>query len=131
MPKKRELQLAESLLPSVEKVQAEIMEPSVLEEMSLAEHKQEKELLDAKRKYLSLALDKRRLEHAEEIMNQMSMILGRIGEGYDRNVVSAMDLKFLTESYLNMQKALANNGRFDSLDSNGKSARISIKIEEW
>lgn len=131
MPKKRELQLAESLLPSVEKVQAEIMEPSVLEEMSLAEYQQQKQWLEAQRKSLALILDKRKLKHSTRIMDNMEIVLDRIGEAYSKDAVSAMDLKFLTESYLNMQKALANNARFDSLDSNGKSARISIKIEEW
>lgn len=131
MARKRELQLAESLLPEVQKVQAELVQPEVLEEMSLAEYNNEKKLLEAKRKHLSLVLDKKRLNQAERIMNHMEMILDRIGEGYDREIVSAMDLKFLTDSYLNMQKALERVARLDSLDEKGTAARISIKIEQW
>lgn len=131
LAKKRELQLAESLIPQVQKVQAEIVEPSVLEEMSLAEYQQQKQWLEAQRKSLALILDKRKLNHSQRIMDNMEIVLDRIGEAYSKDAVSAMDLKFLTESYLNMQKALANNARFDSLDSSGKAARINIRIEQW
>lgn len=128
MARKRDLQLAESLLPEVQKVQAELVQPEVLEEMSLAEYNNEKKLLEAKRKYLSLVLDKKRLNQAERIMNHMEMILDRIGEGYDREIVSAMDLKFLTDSYLNMQKALERVARLDSLDEKGTAARLNIEV---
>lgn len=128
MARKRDLQLAESLLPEVQKVQAELVQPEVLEEMSLSEYNNEKKLLEAKRKYLSLVLDKKRLNQAERIMNHMEMILDRIGEGYDREIVSAMDLKFLTDSYLNMQKALERVARLDSLDEKGTAARLNIEV---
>lgn len=128
MARKRDLQLAESLLPEVQKVQAELVQPEVLEEMSLAEYNNEKKLLEAKRKHLSLVLDKKRLNQAERIMNHMEMILDRIGEGYDREIVPAMDLKFLTDSYLNMQKALERVARLDSLDEKGTAARLNIEV---
>lgn len=128
MAKKRELQLAESLIPEVQKVQAEILEPSVLEEMSLAEYNREKQLLEAKRKRLAMVLDQRKLHQAERIVDHMEMILDRIGEGYDKESVSAMDLKFLTEAYNNMQKALERIARLDSLDGEGRIARYDIMI---
>ncbi len=126
--KKRDLQLAEALIPQVQKVPAELVEPSVLEEMSLAEYNQEKQILEAKKKHLGLILDKKRLKQAEKIIDQMDMILDRIGEGYDKELVSAMDLKFLTDSYLNMQKALDRIARLDSLDGQGKAARLNIEV---
>lgn len=128
MARKKDLQLAESLLPEVQKVQAELVQPEVLEEMSLAEYNNEKKLLEAKRKHLSLVLDKKRLNQAERIMGHMEMILDRIGEGYNREIVSAMDLKFLTDSYLNMQKALERVARLDSLDEKGTAARLNIEV---
>lgn len=128
MARKRDLQLAESLLPEVQKVQAELLEPEALEEMSLAEYNNEKKFLEARRKHLSLVLDKKRLNQAERIMNHMEMILDRIGEGYAREIVSAMDLKFLTDSYLNMQKALERVARLDSLDEKGTAARLNIEV---
>lgn len=131
MSKKRELQLAESLIPQVQKVQAEIMEPEVLEEMSLAEYNQQKLLLESKRKTLSLMLDGKKLKQATRIIDSMDMILDRISEGYDKELVSAMDLKFLTEAYEKMQKSLERITRMDSLDGEGKAARISIEIKQW
>lgn len=128
MAKKKEFQLAESLIPNVHKVQAEIIEPSVLEEMSLAEYNREKQLIDAKRKHLSLILDKRKLEQAQRIVDHMEMILDRIGEGYDRENVSPLDIKLLTDAYMNMQKALERVSRIDSLDSEGRAARLSIEV---
>lgn len=128
MPRKRELQLAESLLPEVQKVQAEIFEPEVLEEMSLIEYNKEKQLLEARRKHVALILDKKKLHQAKRIINQMDMILDRIGEGYDKDAVSAMDMKFLTDSYLNMQKALDRVARLDSLDGQGTAARLNIEV---
>lgn len=131
MENKRELQLAESLIPEVQKVQAELLEPDVLEEMSLTEYNKQKQLLEAKRKQLSLILDGRKLEQAKRIIDSMDMILDRISEGYDKEVVSAMDLKFLADAYDKMQKSLERISRLDSLDGDGRAARISIKIEEW
>lgn len=131
MANKRELQLAESLIPEVQKVQAELLEPDVLEEMSLTEYNKQKQLLEAKRKQLSLMLDGRKLEQAKRIIDSMDMILDRISEGYDKEVVSAMDLKFLADAYDKMQKSLERISRLDSLDGDGRAARISIKIEEW
>lgn len=131
MANKRELQLAESLIPEVQKVQAELLEPDVLEGMSLTEYNEQKQLLEAKRKQLSLILDGRKLEQAKRIIDSMDMILDRISEGYDKEVVSAMDLKFLADAYDKMQKSLERISRLDSLDGDGRAARISIKIEEW
>lgn len=131
MANKRELQLAESLIPEVQKVQAELLEPDVLEEMSLTEYNKQKQLLEAKRKHLFLILDGRKLEQAKRIIDSMDMILDRISEGYDKEVVSAMDLKFLADAYDKMQKSLDRISRLDSLDGDGRAARISIKIEEW
>lgn len=128
MANKRELQLAESLIPEVQKVQAELLEPNVLEEMSLTEYNEQKKWLEAQRKQLSLILDKRKLKHAGKIMDSMDIVLERIGEAYTKDAVSAMDLKFLTESYLNLQKALGNTARFDSLDGKGNAARINIEV---
>lgn len=128
LAKKRELQLAESLIPQVQKVQAELVEPSVLEEMSLAEYQQEKQLLEAKRKHLGLVLDKKKLKQAERIIDSMDMILDRIAEGYDREAVSAMDLKFLTDAYEKMQKSLERVVRMDSINSDGDAALISVEI---
>lgn len=100
----------------------------MLEEMSLAEYQQQKQWLEAKRKSLALILDKRKLKHSTIIMENMEIVLNRIGKAYIEENVSAMDLKFLTEAYLNMQKALANNARLDSLDGQGKAARLNIEV---
>lgn len=77
MPKKRELELAESLIPNVPKMQADLVEPDVLEAMSLSEYNKQKEIIKIKRDQLRLVLDGRKLDQAEKIINNMDMILDK------------------------------------------------------
>lgn len=128
MPKKRELELAESLIPNVPKMQAELVEPDVLEAMSLSEYNKQKEIIKIKRDQLRLVLDGRKLDQAEKIINNMDMILDRIAQGFDPESVSAMDLKCLADAYDKQQKSLDRISRMDSLNGEGDAAFISVEV---
>lgn len=128
MAKKRELALAESLIPNVQKIQAELVEPDVLEAMSISEYNRQKEIIKIKRDQLRLVLDGRKLQQAEKIINNMDMILDRISEGFDKEAVTSMDLKFLADAYDKQQKSLERISRMDSLNGEGDAALISVEV---
>lgn len=108
---------------------AEIFEIEELEEMSLTQYQKAKNILTEKRKQLMLQLDSKKLQQASKIIDAMDMTLDRYFSGYDKEEVSAADLKFLSEAYRNMLQSLNTISRLDSVDSSGKSARLSLEIQ--
>lgn len=128
MPNPLNLELATGLKDKVEKVYAEIVSLDELEEMSLAEVNRAKKQLDNRRKRVQLKLDGKKLEQAEQIIDNMSLILNSMTNKLLSDDVSAQDVKFLASAYSDMLKSLNNVSRLDSVDGTGTAAMLSIEV---
>lgn len=116
--------------------EVEIIPVEQAEVMSMTQVVEEKQALAVRRQEVMLKLDGRRLDQAEKVMNAMDTALDKminqtvydpkIGEYVD---MSAMDFKFYSDAYKNLTTMLKEVSRLDSVDSGGKTGRISLKIE--
>lgn len=135
-PKKnKDLELATIIQENtdISNQEVEILPVEEVEIMSMSQLQKEKQELAQRRSQVLLKLDKRRIKQAEKIMDAMDLALDRMIGCYDEDgqiiEVSPMDFKFLTEGYKNLMNSYNMVTRLDSVDSGGKSGRLSLKIE--
>lgn len=135
-PKKnKDLELATIIQENtdISNQEVEILPVEEVEIMSMSQLQKEKQELAQRRSQVLLKLDKRRIKQAEKIMDAMDLALDRMISCYDEDgqiiEVSPMDFKFLTEGYKNLMNSYNMITRLDSVDSGGKSGRLSLKIE--
>lgn len=118
-----------------EQQELELVEIEKVEAMTMTEALTAKQELAARRQEVMLKLDERRLTQAVKIMDAMDIALDKmIGqctytEDGDTVEMTAMDFKFYTDAYKNLAGILDKVSRLDSVDTGGKSTRISLKIE--
>lgn len=115
--------------------QAEIVsDPEVLEQMSLAAIKRNKDNLANMKQRLMFSLDKRKMAEAQKLISGMENIgylfsdpevLERVKE----NTKSAMDLKFLADAYSRMLESQKKLMQLDSVDGSGTAAQISLAVK--
>lgn len=128
MPNPLNLSLATSVQDGTEHVKAEIVSLDELEEMSLAEVNKAKKQLSEKRKRVQLKLDGKKLQQAESIIDNMSMILSAMTNKLIMDDVPAKDVSDLARAYADMLKSLNNVSRLDSVDGAGTAAMLSIEV---
>lgn len=134
--KNADTQIAELLATSAkEQQEMEIVPIKDVEAMTLSEALEKKQELAKRREQVMLAIDGRRLKQTVRVMDAMDVALDNMisGVSYDKdgNIVNltAMDFKFYSDAYKNLAGTLDRISRLDSVDSGGKSGRISLKIE--
>lgn len=129
MPNPLSVSLAGGILDrGVEHVQAEIVSLDELEELSLEEVQQAKKKLSEKRKRVQLKLDGKKLDQANSIIDNMSMILSAMTNKLCMEDVPARDVSDLAKAYSDMLKSLNNVSRLDSVDGTGTAAMLSIEV---
>lgn len=136
---KKETELMELVQENLDKAkeeqELELVEIEKVEAMTMTEALTAKQELAARRQEVMLKLDERRLTQAVKIMDAMDIALDKmIGqctytEDGDTVEMTAMDFKLFTDAYKNMAGILDKVSRLDSVDTGGKSTRISLKIE--
>lgn len=115
--------------------EVELVSIENVEAMSMSEVLSAKQELAARRQAVMLKLDGRRLKQATQVMDVMDVVLGRMKEQYsfdeegEMTGMSAMDFKLYSDAYKNLAGTLDKVARLDSVDTGGKSTRISLKIE--
>lgn len=129
-----ELSLA-TLQGEVEHVEAELVPDfDTYERQSLAVQKKTKEALESKRNAVMISLDNRKLSQAQKIFDGMENIQElfadpEIMKKVRLNTRTAMDLKFLSESYAKMLDSMQKLTRLDTVDGQGNPARLSLAVQ--
>lgn len=134
--KNPDTEIAELLAESVkEQQELEIVQVNDIETMTLSEALAKKQELAKRREQVMLTVDGRRLQQTIKVMDAMDIALDNMISGcsYDKdgNVInmSAADFKAYSDGYKNLSQTLERISRLDSVDSGGKSGRLSLKIE--
>lgn len=129
-------QIAELLFESGNrKDEVEILDVNEVEAMTLSEALEQKKMLAKRREQVMLAVDGRRLQQTVRVMDAMDVALDNMISGcsYDKDgnpmALSAMDFKFYSDAYKNLATTLDRVARLDSVDTGGKSGRISLEIK--
>ena len=105
-----------------------------LPELSLTDEKKAKDILSNMRKHLSLTLDKRKMQQANILMDNIETNINimndpEIQQNVKDNIKSVLDLKLLSEINLNNFKMLQNLMRLDSVDGTGTAAEIAVAVD--
>lgn len=128
-----EMSLA-TLTDESEHVEAELMPIAQYEEISLVQQEQAKKSINNLKQRMMLVLDQKKLVEAQKIIGSIENlsdlmldpeVLSRVKE----NTKSAMDLKFLAESYSKLIDAQQKLMRLDTADGNGTAAIINVGVE--
>lgn len=123
-----------SVSNGIERVPAEIVsDPEEFEKMTLAVQKKNQEALTNMKKKLAFSLDNRKLKEAEKIISSLEYIGDifsdvSVIEKVKENTKSAMDMKFLAETYAKLLDSQKNLMRLDSLDGAGTAKRLNIGV---
>lgn len=124
-----------TLTNETEHVEATLM-PMVedYESITLSQQKKAKEALGNLKKRVMLSLDKRKLGEAQKLFaaaENISELFSdiEIMERVKENTKSAMDLKFLAESYAKIIDSQQKLMRLDSIDGQGNAAKLSLAIK--
>lgn len=118
-----------------EPVEAEIItDPEQFEEMSLSVQKKNKEALANMKTKVMYALDKRKLNEAQKIFSSLENIGDifsdkEVMEKVKKNVSTAQDLKFLSDTYSKLIESSKNLMRLDSVDGQGNFAKLNLALQ--
>lgn len=128
-----EMSLA-TLTDGTEKVEAELLSVSDYEEITLSQQKQYKQALGNLKQRVMLTLDQKKLVEAQKLISGIENISDmfsdvEIIEKVKENIKSAMDLKFLAESYAKLVDSQQKLMRIDSLDGEGSAAKLSLAVQ--
>lgn len=132
MPKEN-LELANSL-QMVVPIQSNLFDTDNLEQMSIAEFQQKKDLLSNMKQQVMLQVDSKKMEQALKVMHAMDILLNRmidINSDEDGNpiVPSAKEMKEYAGAYRDLVGTLNVLSRMDSIDSTGRAANIYLRVE--
>lgn len=105
----------------------ELVEADQVQGLTLSEFKKEKDALAARRQQVMLRLDGIKLQQASKVINAMDSLLDRITINIEEG--TAMDTKFLVESYDKLSKTLNTICRLDTVDGSGKAARLALQVD--
>lgn len=118
-----------------EKVEAELL-PKIenYEQITLSQQKKYKEALTNIKQRTMFLLDSRKLAEAQKVISSIENISSMFSdpdviERVKENTKTAMDMKFLAESYAKLIDSQQKLMRLDSVDGQGNAAKLSLAVQ--